>query len=230
MYIYLKLCRSLKLKFAMLGKVFSYILLAASLLFSFAPAKKIGDFDLSADIGTPKLPGISEYDKDTKTYTLKGAGYNIWFERDEFQFLYKEMDGDFTFTADFEFEGKGADPHRKVGWMIRESLYDNASHISAVLHGDGLTVMQWRVNKGEKMRDPEDEIFSKEKNIQTIQLQRKGKEYTMKVAQKGTPLKLVGSQTMENLPDKIIAGLFICSHNPEVLETAKVTNVSLIQN
>jgi len=214
----------------MFRQAFLYPLLAASLLFSFAPAKKIGDFDLNADIGTPKLPGTSEYDKDTKTYTLKGGGYNIWFERDEFQFLYKEMDGDFTFTADFEFEGKGADPHRKVGWMIRESLYEDASHISAVLHGDGLTVMQWRVKKGEKMRDPEDEIFSETKNVQTIQLQRKGKEYTMRVAKKGQALKVVGSHTMENLPDKIIAGLFICSHNPEVIETAKVRNVQLIQN
>lgn len=214
----------------MIRRAFLYPLLAVSLLSSFAPAKKIGDFDLNADIGTPKLPGTSEYDKETKTYTLKGGGYNIWFERDEFQFLYKEMSGDFTFTADFEFQGKGTDPHRKVGWMIRESLYDNAAHVSAVLHGDGLTVMQWRVKKGDKMRDPEDEIFSKEKNPQTIQLQRKGKIYTMRAAKKGEALKLVGSQKMENLSDKIIAGLFICSHNPEILEAARVSNVTLIAN
>jgi hypothetical protein len=207
-----------------------YSLLVAALLVSFAPIKKIGEFDMTADIGNPKLPGISEYDKSNKVYTLKGSGYNIWFERDEFQFLYKEMEGDFTMTADFEFVGTGKDPHRKVGWMVRESLYDNASHVSAVLHGDGLTVLQWRVAKGDKMRDPEDEIFSKEKNIQTMQLQRRGKEYTMSAAKKGEELKVIGSHEMDNLSDKIIAGLFICSHNPGVLEEAKVKNLRIVKN
>ena len=42
-------------------------------------------------------------------------------------------------------------------------------HVSAVIHGDGLTVMQWRVAKGRNMRDPEDEIFSKEKMSYTVQ-------------------------------------------------------------
>lgn len=207
-----------------------YSVIAAAVLSGFALIKKIGEFDMTTDIGNPKLVGSSSYDKNAKTYTLKGSGYNIWFERDEFQFLYKELDGDFTMTADFEFVGTGKDPHRKVGWMIRESLYDNASHVSAVLHGDGLTVLQWRVAKGDKMRDPEDEIFYKEKDVQTVQLQRKGKVYTMWAAKKGEGLKVVGSHQMDNLPDKIIAGVFICSHNPEVLEEAKVKNLRIVKN
>jgi len=214
----------------MFRKIILHFIVAAALLISFAPAQKIGVFHLNSDIGTPKLPGSSEFNKETQEYTLKGAGYNIWFDRDEFQFLYKELDGDFTLTAEFDFIGKGANEHRKVGWMIRESLYDNASHVSAVLHGDGLTVMQWRTAKGEQMRDPEDEIFSKENNLQIIQLQRKGKEYFMRGAKKGEPLKLIGSQIMDKLPDKIIAGLFICSHNPEVLEEAMVKNVEIIMD
>jgi hypothetical protein len=214
----------------MYQKIILSLLLTLTVFVSFAPAKRIGVFAISSDIGNPKLTGSSSFDKSAKVYTLTGAGYNIWFARDEFQFLYKELDGDFTLTADFEFEGKGVDPHRKVGWMIRESLYDNASHVSAVLHGDGLTVMQWRVKKGDHMRDPEDEIFSAEKNIQTIQLRRKGNEYTMMAAQKGTPLQRVGTHQMDNLPDKIIAGMFICSHNPEVLETARVSNVQVVMD
>ncbi|WP_159470058.1 hypothetical protein [Dyadobacter sp. 3J3] len=210
-------------------KIFVSVI-AIALLSGFVLIKKIGEFKMTTDIGNPKLTGSSTYDKNSKTYTLKGSGYNIWFERDEFQFLYKELEGDFTMTADFEFVGTGKDPHRKVGWMIRESLYDNASHVSAVLHGDGLTVLQWRVAKGDKMRDPEDEIFSKEKDVQTVQLQRKGKEYTMWAAKKGETLKVVGSHQMDNLPDKIIAGVFICSHNPDVLEEAKVKNLRIVKN
>lgn len=202
-------------------------ILAVCLLVSFAPAKRIGDFRNSQDIGNPKLAGSSQYDKKTKTYTLTGSGYNIWFKRDEFQYLSKTMKGDFTATADFGFIGAGADPHRKVGWMVRESLDEDASHLSAVLHGDGLTVLQWRVAKGDAMRDPEDEIFFPEKNVQTVQLERKGTTYTMRAARKGTPLQVVGSHNMPNLANNVTVGLFICSHNPDKTESATVSNVQL---
>lgn len=191
---------------------------------SFAPSG-VGLFEAGKDIGNPKLAGSSAYDPATKTYTMKGGGYNIWFERDEFQYLFREMEGDFTVSADFEFVGKGQDAHRKVGWMVRESTDDNASHLSGVIHGDGLTVLQWRVKKGDKMRDPEDEIFSKEKAIQTIEVTREGNTYTMRGAAKDKPLQLIGTHEMPNFGPKVLVGLFVCSHNPDVLEESRVTNV-----
>ncbi|GAB2562342.1 hypothetical protein [Spirosoma areae] len=204
-------------------------IVSISLLVSFTPTKKIGVFQKSEDIGHPKQAGSSQFDKRTKAYTMTGSGYNIWFARDEFQYLFKKINGDFTLTADFEFVGTGTDPHRKVGWMVRESLDDNASHLSAVVHGDGLTVLQWRVTKGAAMRDPEDEIFSPEKSVQTVQVERKGTTYTMRVAKKGAELQSVGSHEMANLPDEVMVGLFICSHNPDKVEQAIVRNVQITQ-
>lgn len=206
---------------------FSLLIASAFVLTSSMPAKRIGVFRQSQDIGNPKLAGSAQYDKKTKEYRLKGSGYNIWFERDEFQYLFRQLSGDFTVTADFEFVGTGMDPHRKIGWMVRESLDDNAPQITAVDHGDGLTVLQWRVTKGMAMRDPEDEIFSPEKNVRTIQLERKGNDYTMRVAKKGEELKTVGSHTMANLPKEVFVGLYICSHNPAKIEEAVVRNVQI---
>lgn len=204
-------------------------LFVVTLLVSFAPAKKIGQFRKSMDIGNPKMAGSSQFDKRTKAYTLTGSGYNIWFKRDEFQYLFKTLSGDFTVTADFEFVGTGADPHRKVGWMVRESLDDDASHLSAVVHGDGLTVLQWRVAKGDAMRDPEDEIFSPEESAQTVQVERKGSIYTMRIAKRGAELQTVGSHEMANLSGEVMIGLFICSHNPAKVEEAVVRNVQVVQ-
>ena len=204
-------------------------LLIVSILIGFAPAKRIGVFQKSLDVGRPKMAGSARFDKRTKAYTLTGAGYNIWFARDEFQYLYKKIDGDFTISADFEFVGTGTDPHRKVGWMVRESLDEDASHLSAVTHGDGLTVLQWRVAKGAAMRDPQDEIFSPEKNVQTVQLERKGTTYTMRVAKKGAELQTVGSHEMANLSGEVLVGPFICSHNADKIEEATVRNVQLVR-
>ena len=75
------------------------------------------------------------------------------------------------------------------------------------------------------MRDPEDEIFSKEKAIETIEVRREGNTYTMRGAAKGKPLQLIGTHEMPNFGTKVLVGLFVCSHNPDVLEESRVTNV-----
>jgi len=202
----------------------------AALLFctyTFAQSPELGVFEENVDVGNPQLSGSAAFDAATQTYTIRGAGYNIWFERDEFHYVYQKQRGDFVATAHFEFVGEGVDPHRKTGWMIRESLADTAVHLSAVSHGDGLTVLQWRTEPGASMRDPEDEIFSSDKNIDIIQLDRKGQTVTMRVAKKGEELRLVGSHTISRLPEEVLIGLFVCSHNPEVVEEAIVRDVQI---
>ena len=187
----------------------------------------VGIFQDHVDVGKPKNAGTSLYDPDQQSYSLKGSGYNIWFERDEFQFAYEKLKGDFILTADFEFTGVGKDAHRKIGWMIRESKDDNAAHVSAVVHGDGLTVLQWRRLKGAFMRDPQDEIFTPKKYYRTIQLERSGKNISMRAAHTGEPLQELGSITLEDMPDDVLAGLFISSHNPETVEEARIWNVRI---
>lgn len=188
---------------------------------------QLGIFESHVDVGNPKLSGSTSYSESDQSYFIKGAGYNIWFERDEFQYAYNKIKGDFILTANFEFIDVGTDPHRKIGWMVRESLDKSAAHVSAVAHGDGLTVMQWRVLRGAFMRDPEDEIFSSKKNVQMIQLERSGKKFIMRVARLGEPLETVGTHEMEWLKDEVLAGLFICSHDETVMEQARVWNVSI---
>jgi len=186
-----------------------------------------GVFRNNMDIGGPERPGSVLYNETDQSYTLKGSGYNIWFERDEFHFLFNEIKGDFILTANFKFRGEGTEPHRKAGWMLRASEEDNSRHISAVLHGDGLTVMQWRDFKGAEMKDPEDQIFAKGSGYEIIQIERSGKIIFMRAAHPGKPLEDIGSYEMENLPDEIIAGPFICSHNPDVTEEVTVWNVRI---
>lgn len=186
-----------------------------------------GNFSNHGDIGSPKNAGDAVYDQRTQTYNIKGSGYNIWFERDEFHYLYRKIGGDFVLTANFEFVGNGVDGHRKTGWMIRESEDEKAAHVSATLHGDGLTVLQWRELRGAFMRDPEDEIFAPKGNYTILQMERAGKEITMRAAHPGEPLQVIGSHPMPHLPDSVLVGLFVSSHNPEVVEEAKAWNVRI---
>ena len=193
---------------------------------SFAQTPKVGIFDTAVDVGKPKLTGSSSYDSTKQEYSLKGAGYNIWFNRDEFHYVASRIKGDFIVTADFEFPNPvGKDPHRKYGWMVRENLQEDATHFTATIHGDGLTVAQWRVMRGAHMRDPQDELFFPKKKARTIQIERKGKTYTMRIANAGEPLQSYGSVTMENIGDNPYVGLFVGSHNADAIEEARVWNV-----
>lgn len=188
-----------------------------------------GIFQLNGDIGAPALAGDASFDSATEVYSIKGGGYNIWFDRDEFHYLYNRLKGDFILTANFEFVGDGVDPHRKVGWMVRADTADNTQHVSAVVHGDGLTVLQWRVLPGALMRDPQDEIFAVKKGPEIIQLERRGNLFIMRMAHVGEPLQEVGSRAMDDMPDEVLGGLFICSHNEKVVEEARVWNVRIDQ-
>src|SRR5687768_6403171 len=194
---------------------------------AFGQQKNIGIFRFNKDIGKPINAGDASYDEATQTYTLKGAGYNIWFERDEFNYLYNKLRGDFIITANFEFVGKGTDAHRKIGLMVRESDDEKAASINATLHGDGLTVLQWRELRGAFMRDPEDEIFPSKHNYTILQLERVGKKIIMRAAHPGEPLQLLGSHEMTSFKDSVLVGLFISSHNKDVVEQARVYNVRI---
>ncbi len=192
-----------------------------------AQDKSTGTFQSGADIGNPKNPGSARYNPSDQSYSIRGSGYNIWFERDEFHYLYNKIKGDFILTANFKFEGQGTDPHRKTGWMLRASTGENSAHISAVLHGDGLTVLQWRDFDGAAMLDPEDEIFANGSKYEILQLERAGKTIFMRAAHPGELLETIGSYEMVNLPDEILAGPFVCSHNIDVTEQANIYNLRI---
>lgn len=186
----------------------------------------IGVFEKSADVGTPRLAGSAVYNEADQSYSLKGAGYNIWFGRDEFQFLYKHLTGDFILTASFAFLGDNTN-HRKIGWMVRADSSNNAAFGGAFVHGDGLTCMQWRERNGVIMQSPGDEIRAPKYNYEILQLERSGNLLLMRAAHQGEPLQLIGTKELSYLPENVLAGLVICSHQEDVTEQARVWNVRI---
>jgi TolB protein len=204
-----------------------YLLLSFFFAIAGAQNTTVGNFQFSSDIGNPAKKGASVYDPSDQSYSIKGGGYNIWFERDEFHYLYNKIKGDFILTANFEFVGKGTNHHRKTGWMVRATTEDKSPHITATLHGDGLTVMQWRGEKGAPMRDPQDELFADTSWYNIIQIERSGKTIIMRAAHSGESFSTIGSHVMEDLPDEVLAGLFVCSHDSAIIEEARIWNVRI---
>lgn len=183
----------------------------------------VGVFDNHSDVGNIVHAGSAKYDEANQQYELSGAGTNIWFKKDEFQYAWKKIRGNFIIQARGYLIGKGTELHRKFGWMVRSSLDTNAAMVSATVHGDGLTSLQYRKIKDNTV----EEIKSTVSGPDVIQLERKGNTYIMSVAHWGEPF--VAEQVTDiDLGDDVYAGLFICSHNKDVVEKVSFDNVRII--
>lgn len=184
--------------------------------------QKTGLFDQHGDIGNPILKGSVVYNAETQEYTMSCGGKNMWANNDQFHFLWKKIKGDFMISATVRFIGKGTDPHRKIGIIARNNLDANSPYADACVHGDGLTSLQFR--KTDTAQTEQVEISSH--LPMNIELQRKGDEFTFFAATAGENYKQVSKQLVLN--DELYAGLFICSHNENVVEQAVFSNVRII--
>jgi dipeptidyl aminopeptidase/acylaminoacyl peptidase len=183
----------------------------------------LGLFEGSDDVGPVALAGSAVFRPETRDYLVEGSGANMWFGTDEFRFVWKRMRGDFILAARAVFLGTGVEAHRKIGWMVRASLDPGAPHVSAVVHGDGLTSLQFRPRPG---ADTDERRFSISAADQ-IQLERRGGRFVMEAARFG---ETCARENVEDiaLTDDVYVGLFVCSHNAKVSERAVFSNVRIV--
>ncbi len=186
--------------------------------------KTFGIFENQTNIGNPENKGTINYNSDNQNYTLTGSGINMWAENDQFQFLYKSIQGDFILRTHIKFVGEGVDPHRKIGWIVRNNLSGNSPHINASIHGDGLTSLQYRKTDG----GITEQVESADKAPDVVQLERRGNVYFMSTAKFGEPFTTVKIEDV-NLRNEVFVGIYVCSHNPEVIEKAIFSNVKIIK-
>jgi hypothetical protein len=189
-----------------------------------AASQAVGSFEGAGDVGSPKIAGSAAYNPISQEYALSAGGTNMWGQRDEFQFVSRKMTGDFILQARVAFAGKGVDPHRKAGLIIRDGMDADAAYVDAVVHGDGLTSLQFRRTKG----GATEQVQFESKGADVLQLERRGSRFIMSAATFGEPYtaKELADVT---LPDAVVAGLALCSHNPDVVERAVFSNVRIVR-
>ena len=186
-------------------------------------SQKTGIFDGHGDVGKGVKPGFATYIPASQQYVVGGAGYNVWLDHDEFHFVWKKMKGNFILTTRAGFASwKGVEEHRKVGWMVRKSLDGNSAHVNVVEHGDGLTSLQFRRTAGA----PTEEVKAKMTHANILEIERNGNKYIMRVAKLGDPY-ITEEVSNIDLGDEVYVGLFVGSHNADVVETGVFSDVRI---
>ena len=137
----------------------------------------------------------------------------MWFGRDQFYFVWKHLKGDFILRARAEFVGKGADAHRKLGWMVRPTLDADAPYADTAEHGDGLTSLQFRTGEGSDHRA--DHIAHHQRQRAPIRAEGEQLYFLGRALRRA-----VCEPTLTNLDlgEEVYAGLFLCAHRGSVLK------------
>jgi len=190
----------------------------------FSQMEPVGSFEHHQDVGDPKVKGSAVYNKEDQTYTLTGAGVNMWTTIDQFQFAWKKIKGDFIIQATIQFVGKGAAGHRKIGIMARDKLTTDSRYADACVHGGEPlnTSLQYRSSDG----DTTGQVIVSSYHPTEIEFERSGNTFTFSAAVYGETYRSMTKEIALN--EEAYVGLFICSHVPDVLEKAIFSNVRII--
>lgn len=191
--------------------------------------KPIGIFQGQSDVGGAVVPGSSSYDPAAKQYTVTSAGYNIWYSRDEFRYLWKRMSGDVSLAADAMFPNPDGYSDRKAVLVIRQTLEDDSKEAVVGEHGTGMIHLAQRPSAGAMMTDEQFRFGGTLANVHAkrIGIEKHGDDITIFISLKGEPLHQFGPPIQMHFDGPFYVGIGFCSHQPATKDTAVFSDVVL---
>jgi hypothetical protein len=189
----------------------------------------IGIFQGQSDIGAAVVPGSASYDEATKQYTINSAGYNIWYSRDEFRFLWKKMSGDVSLAADASFPNAQGYGDRKAVLAIRQNLDDDSKEAMIGEHGTGMIHLAQRPERGAQMTDMQFRFGGTLAKVKArrIGIEKRGDQIAIFISLEGEPMHQFGPPIMLHFEEPFYVGIGFCSHLPATVDTAVLSNVVL---
>ena len=174
----------------------------------------------SQDIGNVGSPGSASGSGDS--FTVRGAGADVWGGADAFHYAYRSLSGDGTITARVS-SVSGTEAWTKVGVMIRASTASNAAHaFMLVSSGKGLA-FQRRTAAGAATTHTSGGSGTAPR---WVRLSRAGNVIAASVSADGANWTPVGSDTFA-MPADVLVGLAVSSHNTSVLATGVFDGVAI---
>lgn len=189
----------------------------------------IGIFQGQSDVGAAVVPGSASFDAATGQYTVNSAGYNIWYSRDEFRYLWKKMSGDVSLAADATFPNAKGYGDRKAVLVIRQTLADDAKEAVVGEHGTGMIHLAQRTAADAQMSDLQFRFGGMLDGVKAkrIGIEKRGDEVAVFLSLTGEPMHQFGPPIQLHFDGPFYVGLGFCSHLPATVDTAVFSNVVL---
>ena len=176
-------------------------------------------FEGESDIGAVAHPGSVQ-----GTYKVTGSGANMWSTFDEFHYVWKKVaPGDLAITADITILTPTGNAHRKGVLMLRQSLDTDAAYVSAALHGDGLTSIQSRPERGANTY----EVQSSVSKPKTLRLVKRGEFVYLWVGDSAGDLKFSGGSMRVKFNEPFYVGIGACAHDKDAQVEVEFDHVKI---
>ena len=183
--------------------------------------RPIGIFQGQSDVGAAVVPGSASYDVATKQYTIHSAGYNIWYSRDEFRYLWTKVSGDVTLAANVVFPDPNGYGDRKAVLVIRQDLDDDSKEAMIGEHGVGMVHLAWRSDKGALMKDMQFRFGGTLAGVKAkrIGIEKHGDSITVFISLTGEPMHQLSPPIELHFDPPFYVGVGFCSHLPATSDT-----------
>jgi regulation of enolase protein 1 (concanavalin A-like superfamily) len=174
----------------------------------------------SQDVGATGLAGSASY--STGTFTVKGAGADIWGAADGFFYVSQSVSGDVQIVARVA-SIENTNTYAKAGVMLRASTAADAAHVILDVRPAGGVEFMTRTAAGAQTTFVAGDA---QPAPAWLKLSRTGTSVSGYVSSDGTSWRLVGS-TSSTIGSAALVGLVVTSHNTAALNTSTFDSVSV---
>jgi regulation of enolase protein 1 (concanavalin A-like superfamily) len=172
------------------------------------------------DIGAVGASGGGGYDIGTDTFTVKGAGADVWGTADALHYVYRPLSGDGSIVARVA-SVQNVNAWTKAGVMIRETLTAGSTHAFMVVSpGKGLAFQRRPVTGGASVNTAGAAATAP----YWVRLDRNGNLFTAYQSTDGVHWAVVGTETIV-MDTNVFAGLAVSSHTTATAATATFDHV-----
>ena len=177
---------------------------------------------VNRDIGAVGAVGGAGFDSASSTFTVTGAGADVWGSADALHFAYQARSGNGSIVARVA-SIQNVNAWTKAGVMIRETLSAGSTHaFMLVSPGKGLAFQGRPATGGASVSTP----GAAGTAPYWVRLDRSGNVFTAYQSTDGTNWTLVGIQTIA-MGQNVFVGLGVSSHVSSTTATAAFDRVTI---
>jgi phosphatidylserine/phosphatidylglycerophosphate/cardiolipin synthase-like enzyme/regulation of enolase protein 1 (concanavalin A-like superfamily) len=175
---------------------------------------------LTQDVGAVGTPGSASYSNGT--FTVAGAGADIWGSADAFRYAYQAVNGDSEIVARVT-SMQNTHAYAKAGVMLRSGLTAGAAHVILDVRPDGWVEFMTRTSNGGATTYLSG---TAQPPPAWLKLSRAGNTVTASVSSNGSSWTAIGT-TPVSFSASAYMGLVVSSHNTGALNTSTFDTVSV---
>ncbi len=176
-----------------------------------------------ADVGSPAIAGNQSLSNGT--WTVQGAGYDIWGASDQFHFVWQGVPGDGS-VSERVITQTNTSPYAKAGVMLRQDTSAGSAFYDAILAPNGIVDVEYRAAASSAAASLAGTAATPPAYVRVA---RTGATYTTYTSSDGVSWSpLAGSSVAMTMTGTLRGGLAVTAHNAGALSTAQFDAVALI--